>query len=663
MAKRLLVLLAGIAVAWAVRGGTGVSGAAASGDVYQAIRANDLARLKTLITTSADANAADESGQTPLMWAAAVGSAETMTYLLDLGADVNAQNAFGSTPLIWSATDPAKVRLLVARRANVNLASKTGRTPLFVAATSDGSAAIVRQLVAAGADLTAKDAFQNTVLAAAATGNDIDTIRIALDAGIDVNAAGITGLTPLMLSAGYHANLEVTRLLLAKGARVNAVADTPGLFPIEDPKSGRLALHSFTPLLLAMPHASPELVQTLLQAGADINAKDSRNMTPLMFAVATNHQVPAVIRLLLDRGADPTLQSNVGESAIDWARKVGAPRAMELLKVPRAPEAAAAAPTSPAVDVKTAAERGVALLETSSQKFFETSGCVSCHHQNITDMAVAEARSKGLRVDELAAQKRIEMNRSAPPPALLYERMDIGVPEIFASALTALAAVNYPADRATDALVSDIAASQMVDGSWRLTGGIGSRPPAEEGLITRTALSVRALKAYGAPGRGAEMTARIAKAQRWLLSATPLTAEDRNMRALGIYWAGAEAAVMKPLATAILADQQVDGGWRQRDGLASDAYATGQSLYVLAKTGALAPTEAAFQRGIKFLLATQSANGSWRVMSRSPKFQAYFNSGFPYAGDQWISAWATGWATMALAQAVPPAARPKSIDR
>jgi hypothetical protein len=35
----------------------------------------------------------------------------------------------------------------------------------------------------------------------------------------------------------------------------------------------------------------------------------------------------------------------------------------------------------------------------------------------------------------------------------------------------------------------------------------------------------------------------------------------------------------------------------------------------------------------------------------APKFQAYFNSGFPYAGDQWISAWATGWAAMALAQA------------
>jgi hypothetical protein len=58
-------------------------------------------------------------------------------------------------------------------------------------------------------------------------------------------------------------------------------------------------------------------------------------------------------------------------------------------------------------------------------------------------------------------------------------------------------------------------------------------------------------------------------------------------------------------------------------------------------------------------LSTQAANGSWRVASRAPKFQAYFNSGFPYAGDQWISAWATAWSTMALAQTLPagPATR------
>ena len=662
--KRIVAILAIVGGAWLALGGADVSGAGSSADVYRAVRTNDLGSLKSLVRTPADANARDEFGETPLLYAAAAGSLEAMTFLLDKGADINAQNAFGSTALIWSATDLAKVRLLVERGANVNLATKTGRTALFVAAMSDGSAPVVRALVARGADLKVKDAFQNTVLTAAAMGNDMDTIRMALDAGVDVNASGVTGLTPLMLSGGYHANLAATRLLLAKGARVNAVTATPALFPIEDPKSGALALRSFTALQLAMPHGSPELAKTLLDAGADINAKDSRNMTPLMFAVATNQQNPALIRLLVERGADPAVQSNVGETAVDWARKVGAPAAIEILKAPRPQETAApmAAP-SPPVDVKTATERAMTLLETSSQKFFETSGCVSCHHQNITDLAAAEVGAKGLRVDPQAAQQRLEMLRSGPPPQLLYERMDIGIPEILASILTSLAAVNHPADRVTDALVANIAASQMTDGSWRLTGGVGSRPPAEEGLITRTALSIRSLKAYGPPGRAAEMSGRIAKARQWLLAANTTTAEDRNMQALGAYWAGTDSTTLKRLSSAILAEQQRDGGWRQREGLTSDAYVTGQSLYVLAKTGVLAPTDSAYQRGVTFLLSTQSPNGSWRVVSRSPKFQAYFNSGFPYAGDQWISAWATGWATMALAQAAPAVPRLKSDNR
>jgi hypothetical protein len=295
----------------------------------------------------------------------------------------------------------------------------------------------------------------------------------------------------------------------------------------------------------------------------------------------------------------------------------------------------------------------MALLETSSQKFFEGSGCVSCHHQNATGLAAGEVRLKGLRVDAKASAARIDMLKAGPPPPLLLERMDIGVPEIFASALVALAAENVPPNPVTDMIAANIAAAQALDGSWHAQNGIGDRPPTAQGRITRAAMCIRSLKVYGPPARAAELNARIAKARQWLLAETPVTTEDRNMQLLGLFWAGADAASLKKLAAVILADQQPDGAWRQHGGVAADAYATGQSLYVLAKAGGVAPADPAYQRGVNYLLATQNVNGSWRVTSRAPKFQAFFNSGFPYGGDQWISAWATSWATMALAQAVP----------
>jgi hypothetical protein len=79
----------------------------------------------------------------------------------------------------------------------------------------------------------------------------------------------------------------------------------------------------------------------------------------------------------------------------------------------------------------------------------------------------------------------------------------------------------------------------------------------------------------------------------------------------------------------------------------------GTDLVSLVKTGLLRPGDAAYKRAAKYLLSTQHADGSWYVRSRSPKFQPFFESGFPYGHDQWISAMATGWATTAVAMGLP----------
>jgi hypothetical protein len=103
----------------------------------------------------------------------------------------------------------------------------------------------------------------------------------------------------------------------------------------------------------------------------------------------------------------------------------------------------------------------------------------------------------------------------------------------------------------------------------------------------------------------------------------------------------------------LLARQRPDGGWSQLPSLDSDAYATGQALVALTESGSLRVTDPAYKQGVQFLLKTQFEDGSWYVKSRVIKVQPFFESGFPYGQDQWISAAATNWAVMALA----PAAR------
>ena len=149
------------------------------------------------------------------------------------------------------------------------------------------------------------------------------------------------------------------------------------------------------------------------------------------------------------------------------------------------------------------------------------------------------------------------------------------------------------------------------------------------------------------------MTERIARATAWLKTARAVTTEDRNMQLFGLSWAGVDERARAPLAKAILSKQRADGGWSQSESLASDAYATGVTLAALAEAGGIKTDHPAYKRGVAYLLSTQRADGSWYVRSRAAKFQPFFDGGFPYGHDQWISQAATAWATIGLASAAP----------
>jgi hypothetical protein len=214
----------------------------------------------------------------------------------------------------------------------------------------------------------------------------------------------------------------------------------------------------------------------------------------------------------------------------------------------------------------------------------------------------------------------------------------------------ALVRIGYAPDRKTDVLAANLAHYQAGDGGWHLPGY--ARSPLQDNDFSRTAMAIRALKTFGTPGRAVEMKERIERAKQWLLHATPLTTEDFVMRLSGVSAAGAPASDLRKLAEPILAKQRPDGGFAQRDGFPSDAYATGMTLVALTNAGVVQPNQDTYKKGVKFLLSTQAADGSWHVSSRATKFQIYFESGFPYGHDQWISTMATGWATAALTPAI-----------
>jgi hypothetical protein len=231
----------------------------------------------------------------------------------------------------------------------------------------------------------------------------------------------------------------------------------------------------------------------------------------------------------------------------------------------------------------------------------------------------------------------------------MLQRQDPPAVEILMMSLMGLASERVPADRTIDAVVHNIAAQQHADGSWGSYGIM--RPPTADSLISLTAFGIRSLRDYTLPARKAEFEERIARAARWLQSAEPVTTEDAVMQLLGLKWAGLGASSIDRAARRVLALQRADGGWAQTPHLQSDAYATGTALWALREAGA--GKAQAHKKGVSFLLSTQAADGTWHVVSRAPKFQPYFESGFPYAHDQWISQWATGYASLALSYSLP----------
>ncbi len=391
--------------------------------------------------------------------------------------------------------------------------------------------------------------------------------------------------------------------------------------------------------------ANYEAVEALIKAGADVNAKDVRNATPLVVAVATDRANPKIVALLLAKGARR-------EPALDWARRYRNPAILPMLGL--APLKLAA--PSPAANRSRGARDAVAKALASSQgpasKFLAAGGCVSCHAQHLNGLALSEAKSLGIHADyELEArQARVTAVLRGALEQQLFQVQDpnAGVDGL-ESSLIQMGAAGLAPTLATDSLVHHIAAMQRKDGDWPTYGP--ARPPLEDGGFSHTAMGIRVLRVYAIPGRKEEFYRRVALAADWLQNAQPRTTEDRSMQILGLAWAG--RSVPSNLVQQLAAQQEPDGGWGQTVHLPADAYASGEALWALHESG-MPASGAVYRRGVDYLLRTQQEDGSRHVVTRAFGFQPYFQSGFPYGHDQWISQAGTAMAAIGLTFAANP---------
>ncbi len=264
-----------------------------------------------LLEAGADPDQPLRNGETPLMMAARTGDAHTLTMLLAAGADVDAAETLrGTTALMWAAGygNPQAVRVLVEHGADYSAQSGTaplGRRP-YLAPTArsrideyfrgegQGGRAIEVNLEADGEVIRRSE-------------EEEELLRLASDLNEppppnrDPRVGG--GLTPLVFAARIG-DLESVRVLLEAGADINQVTE-----------------YDWTALLAAVNNRYYQLAHYLLEHGADPNIANKGGWNALYLATKNRNieggdypiRTPddddmALIRALLDRGADPNLR-------------------------------------------------------------------------------------------------------------------------------------------------------------------------------------------------------------------------------------------------------------------------------------------------------------------------------------------------------------------
>jgi hypothetical protein len=298
-----------------------------------------------------------------------------------------------------------------------------------------------------------------------------------------------------------------------------------------------------------------------------------------------------------------------------------------------------------------AIERGLELVQNAARNYPDNRDCFSCHHQTLPMLAMVTARERGFRIDDALLVDQAEFTRAFyyGRIASVREGNGVGGRGMTAGyALWAFSLADQKGDEVTDALVAYLLKNQTAEGNWKRQS---LRPPLEETDVTGTYLASYYMDQFSGDVAVADS---VDRAKKWIADAKPESQESHNFQLLAAARFGTPVETVDRLRAAVLTRQHEDGGWSQIEGMDSDAYATGQTVFILASAKAGDPNvSAAIERGVEFLLKDRQTDGSWHVVSRSKPIQKMFDNGDPHGKDQFISTPATAWAVAALASTLP----------
>ena len=265
--------------------------------------------------TLLDSFPVDTSTERPWMRTALFGTTKELEGLLAQGLDANSRTVAGTTALMMAAHDADKVRLLLARGADVSAISDARHNALMVSANLPGSLEAMRLLLDKGASpeeppAPAGSLKHHSPMLYAIWSGEPPKVALLLERGAKLPRrvsllGGEFPVSPLELAI-FQRDLTMVGFLIGRGVDVNELTEL-----------------GVSPLTQATLTNDVAVVKALIAAGADVNLVDQGGETALMHAATVDYGDSAVIDVLLAAGARRDVTSPDKRTALELARQYG----------------------------------------------------------------------------------------------------------------------------------------------------------------------------------------------------------------------------------------------------------------------------------------------------------------------------------------------------